>query len=109
MNLVGRYWYNGGSNTNDPANGAHTTVGSYLVNNWGLYDMHGNVYEWCLDWVAAYTGDVTDPAGPTSGLYRVIRGGSWLGSAGLCRSASRDDRDAASRTIGLRLCLPASW
>ena len=67
-----------------------TTVGSYQPNVWGLYDMHGNVWEWCRDWYGSYpTGSVTDPQGPTSGSYRVIRGGCWSYYGGFCRSAYR--------------------
>ena len=71
----------------------HTKVGCYLPNAWGLYDMHGNVSEWCLDWLGDYpTEAVADPAGADWGDYRVRRGGSWInGYAGacVCRSACR--------------------
>ena len=65
-------------------------VGGKQPNAWGLYDMHGNVYEWCQDWYGDYpSGSVTDPSGATSSSLRVVRGGSWIGSADGCRSASR--------------------
>ena len=63
-------------------------VGSYPANSFGLYDMHGNVLEWCNDKYGGYSGDITDPLGNTAG-YRVLRGGSWYDYASHCRSASR--------------------
>jgi hypothetical protein len=65
-------------------------VGSYPANAWGLYDMHGNVREWCADWYEDYpSGAVTDPVGFPSGLGRVLRGGGWNNAVESCRSAYR--------------------
>ena len=88
MDEVGRYRYN----QNDGKGGysQHTTVGSYLPNAWGLYDMHGNVYEWCLDWYnVSYGGNAVDPKGASVGTNRDQRGGSWNLNPQNCRSAYR--------------------
>ena len=65
-------------------------VGSYPANAFGLYDMHGNLWEWCNDWYGTYGGTVTDPVGAGAGYYRVIRGGFWSSLAQNCRSANRN-------------------
>jgi formylglycine-generating enzyme required for sulfatase activity len=66
-------------------------VGQKRANPWGLYDMHGNVWEWCLDWYAISLpgGSVSDPKGPSSGLFRILRGGCWTLLSQYSRSAER--------------------
>ena len=88
--------------------GKTSVAGSYPANAWGLYDMHGNVLEWCSDWYGDYpSGSVTDPVGTSTGSYRVLRGGGWYYCARYCRSAYRYFYDPSSRYyyIGLRLSL----
>ena len=69
-----------------------TEVGSYGANNYGLYDMHGNVLEWCWDWYDTYSGaSPKDYDGPTTGSNRVLRGGSWYSLGQYLRSACRFD------------------
>jgi formylglycine-generating enzyme required for sulfatase activity len=106
MDAVGRYWYNGGSGytVNEATSVGTAKVGSYPPNAWGLYDMHGNASECCLDWRDTYPGTVSDPAGAASGSYRVKRGGSWDDLAYHCRSASRGGNYPSdrSRSTGFR-------
>jgi len=86
--------------------GKTTAVGSYAANNYGLYDMHGNLCEWCWDWSGSYSsGSQTDPTGAVTGSYRVRRGGYWSDNGRYLRSASRYVSDPYDRggDIGFRL------
>jgi formylglycine-generating enzyme required for sulfatase activity len=81
-------------------------VKSFAPNKWGLYDMHGNVWEWVQDWFAAYPNtQVTDPQGPPDGEDRVRRGGGWYSPGYACRSANRAYSHPGTRevTIGFRV------
>jgi len=97
---VGWYYYNSDSKTH--------SVGQKQPNVWGLYDMHGNVFEWCLDWYGDYPSTaVANPTGPTSGSFRVRRGGCWCVEACDNRSASRFrySPDIQTDYIGFRVAL----
>jgi len=97
-------WYDGNS-----GNTTHS-VKTKSPNELGLYDMSGNVYEWCNDWYSdSYYSNSpqSNPRGPQSGSYRVLRGGSWSSDAGSCRVACRSYNSPGSRNcdLGLRLAL----
>ncbi len=105
-NCNGNYPY--GTTTEGACLERTSAVGSYDANDWGLRDMHGNVWEWCEDWYGSYvSGAQTDPTGPKSGSDRVLRGGSWSSYAEVCRSAGRhyDDPTYRFTYYGFRLVL----
>ena len=108
------YQYSGSNNLSDVAwytdnSGSKThTVGSKQANELGIYDMSGNVYEWCQDWKGSYSSSSqVNPTGDNSGSYRVRRGGSWYDAARNCRSSCRDyyAPDGRGSYLGLRLVL----
>jgi formylglycine-generating enzyme required for sulfatase activity len=91
-----------------PALGRTTPVGSYPPNPFGLYDMHGNVWEWCADLYAPYEKrSIRDPFNNTIGIARVLRGGSWANGPWFCRAAYRNRYapDRRSYHVGFRVCL----
>ena len=97
-------WYNGNS-------GSEThNVKTKSPNELGIYDMSGNVFEWCEDWYGGYSsGSQTNPTGPSSGFFRVLRGGSWYSNTKACRVSNRSNDSPGSRysRYGFRVvCLP---
>ena len=98
---LGAYaWYR------DNSDGTTHPVGSKRPNDWGVYDLHGNVWEWVADWYGDYPSSrVTDPQGPSSGTRRIIRGGGWGYDASDCRSGTRGTGPPISRSgsVGFRL------
>ena len=108
-NYYGTYPYN--DNPTGQYRNTTTPTGSFPPNPWGLYDMHGNVWEWCWDWYGAYDDTaLTQPLGPTSGTYRVNRGGGWNDFGRHLRSSYRAacPPDAKTFNLGFRLARNAS-
>ena len=101
---------NSQANFNNPSGGQTTVVGSHASNPWGLFDTHGNVWEWCLD---SWDGSANYPSSAVSDPYvsrgplRVVRGGSWFNSADSCRSAYRGSNNpgGAYFYVGFRVVL----
>ena len=92
VNYDGSFPYGGGEKSSFREKTIQVKTEGFNLNHWGLFQMHGNVYEWCADWYGGYEVEepTIDPDGLLEGVIRVLRGGSWFNYAGGCRSAYRD-------------------
>lgn len=101
LNALGRYRDNRLDGRGGSSGTGTTVVGSYAPNAWGLYDMHGNAWEWCRDWYGADGGlSGTNPVGAVTGVCRVVRGGGWNADADACRASSRAGVDPSTGGSG---------
>ena len=108
LDVLARYGCNGAEvSKNDGLDSGTAAVGTYVPNAWGLYDMHGNVWEWCRDWYQGNLGttSVTNPPGPASNPsgYRVLRGGGWDVEAFSCAAGYRGNTKSPTVTSGARV------
>jgi formylglycine-generating enzyme required for sulfatase activity len=97
---------------NDGVTPYTSPVGAFAPNEYGLFDMSGNLFEWVWDWAGPYpSSSVVDPHGPTTGTFRIIRGGGWLHDSSNCRSAARGTCNGGGTQgnpiVGFRCVLPA--